>query len=141
MRCSSESCVPSPSPSHVRPRVFSTHAQKKLVLCCCVLLVCAVASQFSDDPRVPAGGTYSEHLCGWKFFRQIKLVRHTLLGLPCFEHTVSRLCSSSAPPRKRAGPFLALASWSLRMLGPTDVKPTALSSQLRLSSGDGHFVR
>ncbi|KAH7929532.1 hypothetical protein BV22DRAFT_1116792 [Leucogyrophana mollusca] len=49
------------------------------------LLVCAAASRFSDDPRVLAEEASSDHSCGWKFFEQVELVRHTLLGPPCIE--------------------------------------------------------
>jgi hypothetical protein len=37
-----------------------------------VLAVCALASRYSDDPRVFLDGENSEHSCGWKWFRQIE---------------------------------------------------------------------
>ncbi|KIJ60357.1 hypothetical protein HYDPIDRAFT_117261 [Hydnomerulius pinastri MD-312] len=49
------------------------------------LLVCAVGSRFSDDPRVLLEGTNSEHSAGWKYFEQVQMVRKTLLGPPCLE--------------------------------------------------------
>ncbi|KAF8557065.1 hypothetical protein OG21DRAFT_1435731 [Imleria badia] len=52
------------------------------------LLVCAVASRYSDDPRVfldTVEGRASEHSLGWKFFQQVQMVRRTLLGPPCLE--------------------------------------------------------
>ncbi|EGO24230.1 hypothetical protein SERLADRAFT_437842 [Serpula lacrymans var. lacrymans S7.9] len=47
------------------------------------LVVCAVGSRWSDDPRVFLEGTTSEHSCGWKYFEQVQMVRKTLLGPPC----------------------------------------------------------
>ncbi|EGN92361.1 hypothetical protein SERLA73DRAFT_99356 [Serpula lacrymans var. lacrymans S7.3] len=47
------------------------------------LLVCAVGSRWSDDPRVFLENTTSEHSCGWKYFEQVQMVRKTLLGPPC----------------------------------------------------------
>ncbi|KAF9461610.1 hypothetical protein BDZ94DRAFT_1323197 [Collybia nuda] len=35
-----------------------------------VLLVCAVASRYSDDPRILLDGVDSYHSCGWKWFDQ-----------------------------------------------------------------------
>lgn len=52
------------------------------------LLVCAVASRYSDDPRVFLDSVESgiiEHSAGWKFFEQVQMVRRTLLGPPCLE--------------------------------------------------------
>lgn len=37
-----------------------------------VLAVCALASRYSDDPRVFMPGETSEHSCGWKWFQQIQ---------------------------------------------------------------------
>ncbi|KAF9223941.1 hypothetical protein BS17DRAFT_704855 [Gyrodon lividus] len=49
------------------------------------LLVCAVGSRFSNDPRVFLEGKDSEHSVGWKFFQQVQIVRQTLLEPPCLE--------------------------------------------------------
>lgn len=52
------------------------------------LLVCAVASRYSDDPRVFLDGIEDgilEHSAGWKYFQQVQMVRMTLLGTPCLE--------------------------------------------------------
>ncbi|KAF8839740.1 hypothetical protein BDN67DRAFT_904930 [Paxillus ammoniavirescens] len=49
------------------------------------LLVCAVGSQFSDDPRVFLEGTDSEHSVGWKYFQQVQMITNRLLGPPCLE--------------------------------------------------------
>jgi hypothetical protein len=48
------------------------------------LLVLAVGSRFSDDPRVFLSGQ-NEHSAGWKFFEQVQMVRKSLLGPPCLE--------------------------------------------------------
>ncbi|KAJ7132656.1 hypothetical protein C8R46DRAFT_1362493 [Mycena filopes] len=55
---------------HLRDRTFGA----------VVLTVCAVASRYSDDPRVflgeaPASGAGAEHSCGWKWFHQVKPFR------------------------------------------------------------------
>ncbi|KAG5645116.1 hypothetical protein DXG03_006930 [Asterophora parasitica] len=47
-----------------------------------VLLVCAVASRFSDDPRVFLDGTDSLHSAGWKWYLQVKQIRKSLLAPP-----------------------------------------------------------
>ena len=52
------------------------------------LLICPVASRFTDDPRVFSDNVDSkvvEHSAGWKFFEQVQMVRKTLLGPPCLE--------------------------------------------------------
>jgi hypothetical protein len=52
------------------------------------LLVCAVASRYSDDPRVfldNVEGWMAEHSAGWKYFHQVQMTRRTLLGPPCLE--------------------------------------------------------
>jgi hypothetical protein len=47
-----------------------------------LLLVCAVASRFSDDPRVLLEGADSLHSSGWKWFQQVQMVRKSLLAPP-----------------------------------------------------------
>lgn len=37
-----------------------------------VLVVCALGSRYSDDPRVFLDGEYTEHSCGWKWFCQVE---------------------------------------------------------------------
>ena len=52
------------------------------------LLVCAIASRYSDDPRVfvdDVEGGVAEHSAGWKYYEQVQMVRRTLLGPPCLE--------------------------------------------------------
>lgn len=47
-----------------------------------VLLVCAVGSRYSDDPRVFLDDTNTPHSCGWKWFDQVQVVRKSLLAPP-----------------------------------------------------------
>lgn len=47
-----------------------------------VLLVCAVGSRFSDDPRVLLDGEESFHSSGWKWFDQVQMVKKSLLAPP-----------------------------------------------------------
>jgi len=68
-----------------------------------VLLVCAVGSLYSDDPRVFLDGTDSAHSCGWKWFSQVQVVKKSLLAPPSlydlqfFSLSVMFLERSSAP--------------------------------------------
>jgi hypothetical protein len=47
-----------------------------------VLLVSAVGSRFSDDPRVILEGTNSPHSAGWSWFHQVQMVRRSLFSPP-----------------------------------------------------------
>lgn len=48
-----------------------------------VLLVCAVGSRWSNDPRVFLDDTNARHSCGWKWFDQVLLfARKSLLAPP-----------------------------------------------------------
>ncbi|KAK1221321.1 Gypsy retrotransposon integrase-like protein 1 [Marasmius sp. AFHP31] len=47
-----------------------------------VLAICAVASRQSNDPRTLCEGTTSEHSLGWKYFRQIPLIRDSFTEPP-----------------------------------------------------------
>ncbi|GLB45768.1 putative fungal specific transcription factor [Lyophyllum shimeji] len=47
-----------------------------------VLLVCAVASRFSDDQRVLMDGVESWYSAGWKWFHQVQQLRKSLLAPP-----------------------------------------------------------
>ncbi|KAI0080947.1 hypothetical protein K474DRAFT_1768947 [Panus rudis PR-1116 ss-1] len=68
-----------------------------------VLLVCAVGSYWSDDPRVLLDGNKTTHSRGWKYFRQVQLVRKSLLSPPRLYDlqisvlTVHYLSNSSTP--------------------------------------------
>ncbi|KAG2018384.1 nuclear protein [Coprinopsis cinerea AmutBmut pab1-1] len=68
-----------------------------------VLLVCAIASRFSDDTRVLLDGEESFHSAGWKWFEQVQVVRKSLLAPPSLYDlqyyclSVQFLQGSSAP--------------------------------------------
>ncbi|KAL0069689.1 Gypsy retrotransposon integrase-like protein 1 [Marasmius tenuissimus] len=47
-----------------------------------VLAVCAIASRQFNDPRAFCEGTTSEHSLGWKYFRQIPLIRDSFTEPP-----------------------------------------------------------
>ena len=52
------------------------------------LLVCAVASRYSDDPHVFVDDVESEmaeHSAGWKYYEQVQMARRTLFEPPCLE--------------------------------------------------------
>ncbi|KIL64052.1 hypothetical protein M378DRAFT_163769 [Amanita muscaria Koide BX008] len=49
-----------------------------------VLLVCALGSRYSDDPRVILDGENDFHSCGWKWFEQVQMVRPKLLVAPSY---------------------------------------------------------
>ncbi|KAJ3505766.1 hypothetical protein NLJ89_g7247 [Agrocybe chaxingu] len=67
------------------------------------LLVCAVGSRFSADPRVRLDGIESYHSCGWKWFDQVQVVKKSLLSPPSLYDlqfyclSVQFLQGSSAP--------------------------------------------
>lgn len=44
-----------------------------------VLLVCAIGSRYSDDPRVRMNGT-SSHWNGWMFSEQVHVIEHSTFG-------------------------------------------------------------
>ncbi|KAF9049328.1 hypothetical protein BDZ89DRAFT_1033163 [Hymenopellis radicata] len=46
------------------------------------LLVCALASRFTDDPRVLLDGETSRCSSGWKYFSQVQTVRRSLMAPP-----------------------------------------------------------
>ena len=68
-----------------------------------LLLVCAVASRFSDDPRIFLEGSDSTHSCGWKWFRQVQVCRKSLLAPPSLYdlqfYCVSHQITSLFPPK------------------------------------------
>ncbi|KAK7060301.1 Gypsy retrotransposon integrase-like protein 1 [Paramarasmius palmivorus] len=47
-----------------------------------LLAVCAIASRFSDDPRVFYPGSNSKHSVGWRWFGQLDLSPPTFMQLP-----------------------------------------------------------
>jgi hypothetical protein len=47
-----------------------------------LLLVCAIGSLYSNDPRIFLDGTENTHSCGWKWFMQVQIVKKTLAKPP-----------------------------------------------------------
>ncbi|KAJ7157352.1 fungal-specific transcription factor domain-containing protein [Mycena filopes] len=68
-----------------------------------VLGVCALASRYSDDPRVFLEGADSEHSGGWKWFRQVRPLRVSFSPEPSLAQlqllilSVSYLAGTSTP--------------------------------------------
>ncbi|KAF5374528.1 hypothetical protein D9615_009070 [Tricholomella constricta] len=58
-----------------------------------LLLVCAVASRFSDDPRIRLDGVESFHSGGWKWYHQVNQVKKSLLAPPSL-HDLQFYCLS-----------------------------------------------
>ncbi|KAJ6617464.1 fungal-specific transcription factor domain-containing protein [Mycena sp. CBHHK59/15] len=58
-----------------------------------VLVVCALASRYSDDPRVFLEGANSEHSCGWKWFSQVRPLRASFSPEPSL-HQLQLICLS-----------------------------------------------
>jgi hypothetical protein len=58
-----------------------------------VLLVCAIASRFSNDPRVFIEESNSNRSCGWKWFNQVRVMRTDLL-LPPSLYDIQFCCVS-----------------------------------------------
>ncbi|KAF5335420.1 hypothetical protein D9758_016909 [Tetrapyrgos nigripes] len=78
-----------------------------------VLAVCANASRYSNDPRVFCEGSKTELSAGWKWFRQIKLVRSDITFRPPTIYDLQLYCL--------AIPFLGStstyhATWTLTSL-------------------------
>lgn len=53
---------------------------------CVLLLVCAFASRYTDDPRVLSEGESCERSSGWKWVNQVTCVRKSLLTGPTVYH-------------------------------------------------------
>ncbi|EDR09003.1 uncharacterized protein LACBIDRAFT_296682 [Laccaria bicolor S238N-H82] len=69
---------------------------------CTLLLVCAIGSRFSEDPRVFLEGHDSLHSRGWKWFQQVQTVRSLLVSPSLYDMqfyclSVMFLKDSSAP--------------------------------------------
>lgn len=48
-----------------------------------VLLVCAIGSRYSNDPRIFLPDVGSELSAGWKWFDQIRTTQKPMLAPPC----------------------------------------------------------
>ncbi|KZT39109.1 hypothetical protein SISSUDRAFT_1003901 [Sistotremastrum suecicum HHB10207 ss-3] len=77
--------------------------EKDKSLASVILVTCAVASRWSDDPRVLWAEEGSQHSAGWKFFEQSQSLRKSPLAQPClydlqaFALSAMFLQGSSAP--------------------------------------------
>lgn len=47
-----------------------------------LLLVCAVASRFSDDPRILLDGSEDLTSAGWRWYQQVQLVKRSVIAPP-----------------------------------------------------------
>jgi hypothetical protein len=56
---------------------FRDQAFGRVLLC-----LCMCASHYLDDPRVLLKGSPSWHSSGWKWFRQVQVLRWSLMGPP-----------------------------------------------------------
>ncbi|KAF7347202.1 Fungal-trans domain-containing protein [Mycena venus] len=77
-----------------------------------VLMVCALASRYSDDPRVFIEGDNSEHSCGWKWYSQVRRLRATFLPVPSL-YQLQTICLSIPYPDSSSPE----ESWILAGLG------------------------
>lgn len=48
-----------------------------------LLMVCAMGSRFSDDPRIYVEGTDGPQSAGWNYFDQVSRIRRSLVAPPC----------------------------------------------------------
>lgn len=89
-----------------------------------VLLVCAIASRFSDDPRVGTPGA-EELSCGWQYFDQVRHAIDPLFAPPSLYHLqyycVRRLSPilPSSPPMIRSSRRRSWNPRSPRHAGPS----------------------
>lgn len=71
---------------HLRDELFAT----------IVLLVCALGSRSSDDPRVLLDGSDDPHSAGWKWFRQAQLAYQVIGFEPTSLYDLQIICVSPA---------------------------------------------
>ncbi|KAJ6479244.1 fungal-specific transcription factor domain-containing protein [Mycena vitilis] len=60
-----------------------------------VLLVCALASRHSEDPRIFLDSSNSEHTCGWKWFMQVRPLRSSFSPEQPSLYQLQLLCLSA----------------------------------------------
>jgi len=93
-----------------------------------VLMMCALSSRYSNDPRVFLPGQ-EEHSAGWKYFQQVHIMRDIMLEQPGI-YELQTYCVSVGPTRMpiilQPSDYLQLAqqfvlvpqiSWTLVTLG------------------------
>lgn len=61
-----------------------------------VLLVCAIGSRYSTDPRVFLPVANSDHSAGWKWFDQVQMVQKSRLAPPSL-YDLQKYCVSVGP--------------------------------------------
>jgi hypothetical protein len=76
-----------------------------------VLLVCAIASRNSNDPRVFIDGANTPRSCGWKWFQQVSIMKKNILNPPSLYDV--QFCVVSSLPHPDKSP---LYSWSVPFL-------------------------
>ncbi|KAK0488743.1 fungal-specific transcription factor domain-containing protein [Armillaria novae-zelandiae] len=78
-----------------------------------LLLVCAVASKYTDDPRVLSDGVTSKQSNGWKFFNQMLRSRKSLLSPPTL-HALQTICLFAQFVLGSSAPHLC---WTITSIG------------------------
>ncbi|KAJ7147901.1 fungal-specific transcription factor domain-containing protein [Mycena crocata] len=74
-----------------------------------VLVVLALGSRFSDDPRVLVPGTNTKHSSGWVFFEQLETIKKSLHDVPSI-YEVQLYCLMTSYVHGTSSPQ---ASWAL----------------------------
>jgi len=131
-----------------------------------VLLVCAVASRYTNDPRVFLEGSNAPQSCGWKYFDQVRKIRRSLLIPPtlfelqffcvrsfltsfalglfisrCPSSSLCNICMAHLRP-KPVGLWSESASALPRKLGLIDANLLVINTPLRMNYGIvpfGHY--
>ncbi|KAK0497234.1 fungal-specific transcription factor domain-containing protein [Armillaria luteobubalina] len=78
-----------------------------------LLLVCAVASKYTDDPRVLSDGVTSKQSSGWKWFNQVLYARKSLLSPPAL-HVLQIICLFAQFVLGSTAPHLC---WTITSIG------------------------
>ncbi|KAI5890058.1 uncharacterized protein SCHCODRAFT_02690076 [Schizophyllum commune H4-8] len=74
-------------------QLYSMDHARDTGFACIVLLVCAIGSRYSDDPRVKADPHASKHSAGWHYFSQVEMVRKPMI-IPPKLHDIQIHCLS-----------------------------------------------
>lgn len=111
-------------PSFVRAIRTGLH-QRDRAYGATVLVVCALASRYSDDPRVFLEGADTELSAGWRWFRQVRSMRSPSLDPPTVYDL--QLCCVSSFKLPDCGTYavpsllLFSSSWFSSYKAPTSV--------------------
>ncbi|KAJ3500551.1 hypothetical protein NLJ89_g9742 [Agrocybe chaxingu] len=96
------------------------------------LIVCAIGSRYSEDPRVRMDGFASQHSAGWKFFNQVEC-KTSFLALPSLYEvqsyclTIYFILFSSTP--QATWPLIAIAIRLVQDVGVHRRKATAPTAE------------